>query len=215
MWRSTFVPETIFRRTIHLKQTDRTCWTIQTHSDEINWARRRNVYKHNSLSFRSSHEKFDVWPRPRSVSSTILELLEFTLFSNKELKPSMIKFNVAGCMSHTGQFSYQQKKTMKTIYDIAAFWWVFRSMYIINIVSTYLTQFSLSLYIKKYNIKGKIQKKGKSLRLSAISTPSLCTTAPLPFDFFWRLKGGGGHTQASDSLRSTLVSDHLCSWNLW
>ena len=80
------------------------------------------------------------------------------------------------------------EKTMKTIYDIAAFWWVFRSMYIINIVSTYLTQFSLSLYIKKYNIKGKMQKKGKSLHLSAISTPSLCTTAPLPFDFFegWR-----------------------------
>ena len=37
----------------------------------------------NSLSFRSSHKKFDVWPRPPPVWSTILELLEFTLLSNK------------------------------------------------------------------------------------------------------------------------------------
>ena len=34
--RSTFVLETIFRRSLHLKQTDRTCWTIQNHSDELN-----------------------------------------------------------------------------------------------------------------------------------------------------------------------------------
>ena len=32
MLRSTFVPETISRR----KQTDGTCWTIQTHLDELN-----------------------------------------------------------------------------------------------------------------------------------------------------------------------------------
>ena len=32
------------------------------------------------------------------------ELLEFTLLSNKEVKPSMIKFDVAACMSHTSQF---------------------------------------------------------------------------------------------------------------
>ena len=33
MSRPTFVPETIFRRSLRLKQTDRTCWTsIQTHS---------------------------------------------------------------------------------------------------------------------------------------------------------------------------------------
>ena len=38
MWRSTFVPKAIFRRFIHLRQTDRTCWTIQTHSDELNLA---------------------------------------------------------------------------------------------------------------------------------------------------------------------------------
>ena len=36
MSRPTFVPETIFRRSIRLKRTDRTCWTIQTHSDELN-----------------------------------------------------------------------------------------------------------------------------------------------------------------------------------
>ena len=34
-----------------LKQTDRTRWTIQTHSaDELNWARRRIFYELNSLS---------------------------------------------------------------------------------------------------------------------------------------------------------------------
>ena len=40
MWRSTFVPE-----------TDRTCWTIQTHSDQLYWARRRTFHELNSLSF--------------------------------------------------------------------------------------------------------------------------------------------------------------------
>ena len=53
MWRSTFVPETIFRRSVCLKQTDKTCWTIQTYSDELNWARRRTL--------------LDVWPRPKVV----------------------------------------------------------------------------------------------------------------------------------------------------
>ena len=51
MWRSTFVPETIFKRFIRLKQTVRTGWTIQTHSDELNnWARRRTFHERNSLS---------------------------------------------------------------------------------------------------------------------------------------------------------------------
>ena len=50
MWKSTFVPETIFRRSIRLEQTDRTCWTIQTHSDELNWARRRTFHEVNSIS---------------------------------------------------------------------------------------------------------------------------------------------------------------------
>ena len=50
MWKSTFVQETIFRRSIHLEQTDRTCWTIQTHSDELNWARRRTFHEVNSIS---------------------------------------------------------------------------------------------------------------------------------------------------------------------
>ena len=45
MWRSTFVWETILRRSIRLKQTDRTCWTIQTHSDELSWARRRTFHE--------------------------------------------------------------------------------------------------------------------------------------------------------------------------
>ena len=50
MWKSTFVPATIFRRSIRLKQTDRTYWTIQTHSDELNRDRRRNFHELNSLS---------------------------------------------------------------------------------------------------------------------------------------------------------------------
>ena len=37
-------PETIVRSCIRLKQTDRTSWTIQTHSDELNWARRRTFH---------------------------------------------------------------------------------------------------------------------------------------------------------------------------
>ena len=37
----------------------------------------------HSLSFRWSHKKFEVWPRTPPVSSTILELLEFTLLYNK------------------------------------------------------------------------------------------------------------------------------------
>ena len=43
-------PETIFKRSIRLKQTNRTCWTIQTHSDELNWARRRTFHELNTLS---------------------------------------------------------------------------------------------------------------------------------------------------------------------
>ena len=34
-----------------LKQTDRMCWTIQTHSDKLNWARRHTFHELNSLSF--------------------------------------------------------------------------------------------------------------------------------------------------------------------
>ena len=33
----------IFRRSIRLKQTDRTCWRIQTHSDELNWKSWRRI----------------------------------------------------------------------------------------------------------------------------------------------------------------------------
>ena len=46
MGSSTFVPETILRH----KQTDGTCWTIQTRSDELNWARGRSYHEPNSLS---------------------------------------------------------------------------------------------------------------------------------------------------------------------
>ena len=50
MWRSKFVPETIFRRCIRLKRMPRTCWTIQTHSYGLNWARRPTFQELNSLS---------------------------------------------------------------------------------------------------------------------------------------------------------------------
>ena len=67
MWRSTFVPETIFRRCIRLKHTERTCWTIQTHWDDFNWATCRTFHELNSLSrgLDRAHQKFDVWLRPR------------------------------------------------------------------------------------------------------------------------------------------------------
>ena len=48
MRRSTIVSETIFRRSIRLKQTA-AWWTIQTRSDELNWARCRIFHELNSL----------------------------------------------------------------------------------------------------------------------------------------------------------------------
>ena len=50
VWGSTFVLEMIFRRSICLKLTDRMWWTIRTHSEELNWARRQTFYKLNSRS---------------------------------------------------------------------------------------------------------------------------------------------------------------------
>ena len=66
MWRSTFVPETIFRRSIRLKQTDTTCWTIQTYSDELNWTRRGTFHELNSPNRVRLMKKFDVWPKPKA-----------------------------------------------------------------------------------------------------------------------------------------------------
>ena len=48
MWRSTFDSE-ILKRSIRLKQTNRTCGTIQAHSDELNWANSRTFHELNSL----------------------------------------------------------------------------------------------------------------------------------------------------------------------
>ena len=50
VWRSTSVPETTFTPSIRLKQMDTTCWTIQIHSDKLNWARRPTFHELNSLS---------------------------------------------------------------------------------------------------------------------------------------------------------------------
>ena len=83
MWRSTFVPETIFKRSIRLKQTDRTRWTIQTHSDELSWARR---HERNSLSLTR-------WAYlARSVSTTLSRKkrfrfsLKINYFSSKTIR---------------------------------------------------------------------------------------------------------------------------------
>ena len=48
MWRSV-CPGENFRRSIRLEQSDRRCWTIQTHSKELNWASRRTFHEINSL----------------------------------------------------------------------------------------------------------------------------------------------------------------------
>ena len=50
IWRSTFLTEMIFRCSIRPRQKDRTSWTIQTHSDELNRARGRTFHEVNSLS---------------------------------------------------------------------------------------------------------------------------------------------------------------------
>ena len=50
MWRSTFFPATIFRGSIRLNQTDRTCCTIQTLSNELNWPRTFHELNYNSRS---------------------------------------------------------------------------------------------------------------------------------------------------------------------
>ena len=59
MWVATFVPKTIFRRSMPLKQMGRkcNCWTIQTHSNELKWTH---------LKSGSCNGKVNVWPRPLS-----------------------------------------------------------------------------------------------------------------------------------------------------
>ena len=42
--RCTFVHKTTDIRSVRLKQGDRTCWTIQTHSDELNWAKHQSFH---------------------------------------------------------------------------------------------------------------------------------------------------------------------------
>ena len=49
MSRSMFVLETILRRSIHQNQMDRMCWTIQTHSDKLDWPRHHTFHELNTL----------------------------------------------------------------------------------------------------------------------------------------------------------------------
>ena len=60
--------ETILGRSIPLKQTDRTSWTIQSHSDELNWARRPTFHELNSLCLDHLKQKVDVWPKQGRTS---------------------------------------------------------------------------------------------------------------------------------------------------
>ena len=55
-------PETIVRSCIRLKQTDRTSWTIQTHSLQTTTELDVERFMDRLCS---SHEKFDVWPGPK------------------------------------------------------------------------------------------------------------------------------------------------------
>ena len=84
MWGSMFVPQTIFRRSIRLKQTDRTCWTIQTHSDKPNWARRRTFHECNSPN---------LVRLMKSSTFASLRLLQTTTFSHSKVikKPRRLR----------------------------------------------------------------------------------------------------------------------------
>ena len=72
----TFVPEKIYRRSIRLISTriERVGLSIQTHLDELNWARRRTFHELNP-QVGSSHEKFDVWPLDNPSSAYLAKIL--------------------------------------------------------------------------------------------------------------------------------------------
>ena len=74
--------ETILRRSIRPKQTARTSWTIQTHSDELNRARRRTFHEVNSQVWFLS-ETLDVRPRPKST--LIARVVQFTVITSLSL----------------------------------------------------------------------------------------------------------------------------------
>ena len=86
MWRSTFVPGMIFRRSIRLKQTDRTCWTIQTHSDELNWASSRTFHELHSQSLvrLMKSSTFGLGLRPYNLSNQ--SLLKKTILIITQIK---------------------------------------------------------------------------------------------------------------------------------
>ena len=50
---------------ISLIQMDRTCWTLQTHLDLLNWARRRTFLELNSLSLIRLIKSSNALPRPK------------------------------------------------------------------------------------------------------------------------------------------------------
>jgi len=85
VWRSADLPETIFTRSFRLKQTDTTCWTIQIHSDKLNWARRRTFHELNSLSlFRLSKSlKFGLGLTKKNLILDIFTLQNFISLSLK------------------------------------------------------------------------------------------------------------------------------------
>ena len=92
-----------FRRSfIRLKQTDRTCWTIQTHSDELNWARRGTFHKLNSLchSAKNNHTRTSslqshslpctVWWRENVERQNAVGLISKTTMTSVDLRDKEI-----------------------------------------------------------------------------------------------------------------------------
>ena len=68
MWRSMFVPETIYRCSPFEADGQNAFGQIQTPSNELNWASHTTNFSWTWLTnFGLSHEKFDVWPRPNYV----------------------------------------------------------------------------------------------------------------------------------------------------
>ena len=73
MWRPTFVSDRGDLETSYPSEADG--WnvlnsfrrTIRTHSDELNWARRRTLHELDSLSLVQHIKSFDVWSRPKNA----------------------------------------------------------------------------------------------------------------------------------------------------
>ena len=110
-----FVPETIFRHSIRLKQTDIPCWTIQSQSDKLIWARPVVEFFMNlshKAWFVSWNYKFDVLPSGFRVSR---ESSKFYLNNSIELYG--ITFLDVSIVSYT--LYHKQPKELNKIWIMA------------------------------------------------------------------------------------------------